>query len=211
MLSFPPEEYAGVNTIEKFSFDPGKYKCDDWKCFRVRVYPLEVSFSGIYLWEIGDAGDEAELFFSMLSAADRMHMPAKPDTINDINETADFASIALTEAQWEAAKNYYLANQNNFEKYEAYVKETDVLQAVIGKLTWSCPIRWSLKNPGEDTRTRAQCISENVMKNENLHSDGELLPRRQVMQANYNIDTAMTNKKEDFINVEVEKSFNVRL
>lgn len=207
-VEFSDEEYESIGRPKDFNL----YKFYEWKYFRVRLYPFDVSFSGIYIWEIGDFGTLTGIFADRecIPTIESTHMPGNPIKVNDINETADITSLELTESMYEITRNYYLANKDSLISEDVYVNDTPALQTVLGKLIWDCPLRWSLSDPGTDNRPVEQCVTENVVKNQILAFDGIICPRRQEMTLHYTTYSSDASSSNDNpIGADIVKTFGI--
>lgn len=185
------------------------------KIFNVFAYPKTVSFSGLYVWEVGDFG-QATNFLALLNPLELMHMPHDPLPLSDFNSIGDITSIGLTEEQHKMAVKFYenlsSEDQNVLPKQQVWDDELkeEITQVTIGELIWSCSIRWSFNNPGVDERSKEKCLADKKVKNSDLRFDGTLPLRVQKMSVLYNIYQSSENPGREKIGFSIEKKFSVK-
>lgn len=215
-VEFSDGEYATLEDSHKdtgFPIDKALYELYKWKCFRVRVYPIDVSFSGLYVWEVGDnvtSTDSLIGFFLDELPKRCVHMPEAPTKLNDTNELADLASLKLTKDDYDAAKAYYEKNKAALEKSDINIESITISQTTLGGIIWNCPIRWSHTFPGIDDRTMEQCLHDGIPKNQNLPFEGEILPRKQEMTLFYTDYLSASELKERApVEADISKTFGI--
>lgn len=77
----------------------------------------------------------------------------------------------------------------------------------LGEMTWLCPARWSMTNPGTDTRTASECEESGLAKNEGLPYDGVVGTRTQKSSifGSYDEDTCEAEVEVDVLKTFPEK------
>ncbi|MBR5622717.1 MAG: hypothetical protein IKW49_06000, partial [Opitutales bacterium] len=136
-LKVPESEFAKeISEDEYLDLDKGKLTPIDYKgkkyrdghYYLIQVYPINVSFKGVYHWE-DEYPEEVSGIFSG-RGINIEHTPAKPCQLNEMNCCSDKAFFAADFN--EKAFNSYMMKQEN----------------ILGQLIWRCPVRWNINNPG---------------------------------------------------------------
>ena len=97
--------------------------------YAVTVHPTDVSFRRLWFWENENPEEESGLFLD--SGINTVHKPSNPVMLNKCNIWTDSAWIGVT-----------ISNEKilNAEKDENWI---------VGKLNWTCPVRWSTSYTGK--------------------------------------------------------------
>lgn len=193
------------NDLENAPFTPEESGVYDAKCLTVSVRSNEVNFSHLYFWEVGTAGETAG-FVKNYYGDSFPHYPEPPTHLTDANLWIDWVYLCLNETDVENCFIYYASQQMmGNSSFETWTEEDDRYQiSLIGTLIWTCPVRWSFDNPGQDLRSEAECKEENIPKNATLPYDGILPTRVQTMEVHHVIDTETDVAS---IQIQVEKNF----
>ena len=182
---FEAAELVTKNEYENKEFDPyeriEKYRAWARKCFLVYVYPMDVSFEGLAIYEVGCAGRATGIFSEKHSPLDVSHFPSGQSLIRCGNYWGDVAA-------WGEGFTY---------EEVLDIEESD---GHIGTLIWDCPVRWQFKASERDRRTKEECLNSGIHKNEQLSYDGILPTRVQTMRIKRDSET-------ETLSVLVEKIF----
>lgn len=186
----PEYETAQIVSEEDFPGEPADTTgCELFvvKYFVVTIHPTSVPFSHLFFWEVGDIRNEKTGVFEVVAGTeDSIHMPMEPDSTNEYNEWADKAYLCFRGASVTVMRNYAASSVNGLAQKEC-----------LGEMTWLCPVRWSITNPGTDTRTASECEEEGLAKNGGLPYDGVIGVRTQ-------ISSVFGSYDEDICEVEIE-------
>ena len=127
-IEISEEEYLKLNKKEFTPIDYGTHRYKDGHYFLVTVYPLNVSFSGIYHWEDDYPETKSGIFNS--EGLNTAHNPSAPYQLNNLHACAD--KVFFTATFNESVLGFYLTSESD----------------VLGELIWTCPVRWNVDNPG---------------------------------------------------------------
>ncbi|MBQ8445750.1 MAG: hypothetical protein IJX22_05145 [Opitutales bacterium] len=141
--------------------------------YAVTVHPTDVSFRRLWFWENEHPEEKSGLFLD--NGIDTVHKPHDPVMLNKYNIWTDSAWFGVTISDEKIL---------NAEKDENWI---------VGKLTWSCPVRWSMAYEN-NTNTNTQ--------NTTLPHDGKISGRVQHMELQRQLFPPL-------IKVRVSKEFNV--
>lgn len=193
----PEYETARIVSEEDFPGEPVDttgYELFVVRYFVVTIHPTSVSFAHLFFWEVGDTRNEKTGVFEVVAGTeDSIHMPLKPDSTNEDNEWADKAYLCFRSATVTVMRNYADSTLSGLAQKEC-----------LGEMTWLCPVRWSMTDPGTDTRTASECEEDGLAKNEGLPYDGVVGARTQISSVfgSYDEDTC-----EAEIELDVLKNF----